>query len=184
MCGWPSGNWGKNATQIISSSRLTARLNGRKRVTMETTVALWIGCLSCHHNIHPMIPHRKYCKPHASIRSLSVTRLRLFHERRLTHSCNANKRPNNVNAPTKATGFRTVRIGRFFIVEKKFSSRPCAFYAKCIAKLFMTDERKQLTGSIYFHSADRSYPFVSSQVLQFKRERAGIPGPLDKGSCG
>src|ERR1700730_15898817 len=55
----------------------------------------------------------------------------LFHECRLTHSCKANNRPCNVNAPTKTAGCRNGGTVRPLIVGNKFSGEPCALYTIC-----------------------------------------------------
>src|SRR5580765_7255353 len=56
----------------------------------------------------------------------------LFQEWMLTHSCNANSRPSNVNAPTKTTGCRKRGTARPLIVGNKFSCEPCAFYVRTV----------------------------------------------------
>lgn len=91
---------------------------------MVRTVAVCTYLPKRHHNSQQRAPKRKYCTPHAAIRSLKVMTVCLFHVCTWIQSCSPNNRPSNVIDPTKITGCRKSDMERFGCFGDKFSCVP------------------------------------------------------------
>src|SRR5271168_3773030 len=140
---------------------------------MVRRLALWMCCPRRHHNSQQMAPKRKYCTHQAAIRSLNVMMMCLFQECMLTHSCNANNIPNNVNAPTKMTGFRNGSAVRSFTFGNKFSGGPYAFCANCTAKLFKNWKEEAIDlQTIHRGRTPSQPPEIRPWCLLYRRKQA------------